>query len=88
MLFLFRGVSSAELLAVELKTLGLYLSRHVGFEGVKFSQITVPMTAEFKRIYKLSSEIVSQQPSFGSSSFFDTNYFIVAETSRTTTEPS
>lgn len=53
-----RGVAGLEQLAMELKLKGVFLSRQISYEGVKFIKDEVHMSDDFKIIYKMSTELV------------------------------
>jgi len=48
-----------ELLAVEMKERGYYISRQISYEGVDFHTITVEKNEQFNAMYKECSEMVN-----------------------------
>lgn len=60
MIFLFQsGVSSMELVAMDMKLRGMYIARQLSFKGVTFTIDEVPLTEEFKQTYNDAVDLVS-----------------------------
>lgn len=63
-LLIFRGVGACEVLAMELKSRGLFVSRHISLANVEIEQIEVAVNNavggnHFEILYKRVSQIVS-----------------------------
>lgn len=53
------GVSSMELVAMDMKLRGMYIARQLSFKGVTFTIDEVPLTDDFKRMYNDAVDLVS-----------------------------
>merc|ERR1712100_275835 len=49
------SVAAMEMVAMEMKSLGMYCSRHLSFEGTKFDMDKISLTIEQKKMYDMAS---------------------------------
>ncbi|CAJ0579156.1 unnamed protein product, partial [Mesorhabditis spiculigera] len=52
-----RGLGAMEIVAMEMKSRGLYLARQLSFRGVSFKTMRVPLTEEYARLYDESVKL-------------------------------
>lgn len=54
----FRGLGALELLSMEMKMRGVFISRHISYDGVGMKYIKIPATAELTYVYDLCCQMV------------------------------
>lgn len=58
-LYYFRGVAGMELLSLDMKRRGVFLSRLISFKDVTVDMLNITLTDDFLEVYTKSCELVS-----------------------------
>lgn len=58
-LYINRGVSTMEVVAMDMKLRGMYVARQLSFQGVTFKVEKIPLTEDFILMYNDSVALVS-----------------------------